>query len=63
MKLLSGVAIINDSIGKRVVYTYSEIDETGNLLDSNKKESFIAIDEETKFAIQKLEDLIKARLV
>lgn len=63
MKLLSGVAIINDSIGKRVVYTYSEIDETGNLLDSNKKESFIAIDEETKIAIQQLEDLIKTRLV
>jgi len=63
MKLLSGMAIINDSIGKRVVYTYSEIDETGNLLDSNKKESFIAIDEETKNAIQQLEDMIKTRLL
>ena len=62
MKILTGFAIINDRNGKRVTYTYDIIDDKGNIQDSNKKQSFIVLDENMKDIIYDLEQLIENRL-
>ena len=53
-KVLQGFAIVNSNIGKTLVYTYSEIDEKGNIVKSNIKETIAIVDE--------LEEKINARL-
>lgn len=62
MKILTGYAVIKDSVGYRITYTYSEIDEQGTITSSNKKESYIVLDTETKTLIEQLENKIKERL-
>ena len=62
MKLLSGFAVINDTIGKRITYTYTEVDETGNVLKQNVKESYLVLDDDTKNLITQLENKINERL-
>ncbi|MDB1931667.1 hypothetical protein PMY12_14870 [Clostridium tertium] len=62
MKILTGFAVIKDSIGYRITYTYSEVDEKGIIIASNSKESFIVMDEEVKGLIGKLEAKIAERL-
>lgn len=62
MKILTGYAVIKDAIGHRITYTYSEVDEQGTITSSNKKESFIVLDTETKTLIEQLENKIKERL-
>ncbi|MBO0558995.1 hypothetical protein EXQ37_03930 [Clostridium botulinum] len=60
MKRLTGTAIINTAEGKRIAFTYSEIDEeTGAIIEDNKKESFIALDENFLNTIQQVENYIK----
>ena len=46
-KLLTGIAIVYDSIGKKIVYTYSTIDSEGHIKDVQTKESYIPRDKET----------------
>lgn len=62
MKILTGFAIINDRNGKRVTYTYDILDERGNVIDSNKKESYVVLDDETKSAINTLEMIVEGRM-
>ncbi|HBJ2615500.1 TPA: hypothetical protein LA742_004024 [Clostridium botulinum] len=60
MKRLTGVAIINRAEGKRVAYTYSEVDEnTGDIIQDNIKQSFIALDDEFLKAIKAVEDYVE----
>ncbi|GAA0062769.1 TPA: hypothetical protein PTV43_000087 [Clostridium botulinum] len=60
MKRLTGTAIINTAEGKRIAFTYSEIDEeTGSIIEDNKKESFIALDNEFLNTIHQVENYIK----
>ncbi|WP_300384310.1 hypothetical protein [Clostridium sp.] len=63
MKILTGFAVIKDSVGNRITYTYSDVDELGTIVSSNNKESFIVLDVETKSLITSLEDKINQRLV
>lgn len=62
MKILTGYAVIKDSVGYRITYTYSEIDEQGTIISSNKKESFIVLEVDTKDLVQGLENKISERL-
>ncbi|MDB1943749.1 hypothetical protein PMY73_07005 [Clostridium tertium] len=62
MKILTGYAVIKDSVGYRITYTYSEIDEQGTITSSNKKESYIVLDDDTKNLIKQLENKITERL-
>lgn len=62
MNILTGFAVIKDAVGNRITYTYSEVDEQGTITSSNKKESFIVLDAETKSLIEQLENKIKERL-
>lgn len=62
MKILTGFAVLNDRNGKRITYTYDVVDEMGSVTESNNKESYIVLDEETKSAISALEQLIENRM-
>ncbi len=62
MKILTGFAVLNDRNGKRITYTYDVVDETGSVTESNNKESYIVLDEETKSAISALEQLVENRM-
>ena len=62
MKILTGFAVIKDSVGNRITYTYSEVNEDGTIVSSNNKESFIVLDNETNNLISQLEDKIKTRI-
>lgn len=62
LKILTGFAIINDRNGKRVTYTYDILDERGNVLDSNKKESYVVLEDESKSAIDTLESIVENRM-
>lgn len=62
MKILTGFAIINDTAGKRVSYTFSEVDSTGKFIRQNVKENFIILDEETNDLVLQVERKIKERL-
>lgn len=62
MKILTGFAIVNDRNGKRVTYTYDVVDDKGNIKDSNKKESYIILDNETKNIVENLEETIENRM-
>jgi hypothetical protein len=62
MKKLTGFAIVNCEVGKKVAFTYSEIDADGNIGKSNVKESFVAVDETLLSSIQVIEDSIKTRI-
>lgn len=62
MKILTGFAILNDRNGKRITYTYDKVDERGNVIDSNIKESYVVLGNETLDAIGVLEDIVEARM-
>lgn len=62
MKVLTGFAIIKDSVGNRISYAISEVNENGIIISSNNKESFVVLDNETNNIISKLEEKIKERL-
>lgn len=62
MKILTGFAVVKDSVGNRITFTTSEVDETGTIVSSNNKESFIVLDTETNNLILQLENKIKERI-
>lgn len=49
MRLLSSFMALSVNGGDRISYTYDTVDdETGNVIDSNTKESFFIVDEELR---------------
>lgn len=62
MKILTGFAVIKDSVGHRVTYTYSNVDEQGTITSSNNKESFVVMDSEVQNLIEGIESKILERL-
>lgn len=61
-KILTGYAVIKDSEGYRITYSYSIVNEYGTIVKSNVKESFIVLDTNTKNLITQLEAKIEQRL-
>lgn len=60
IKRLTGIAVINRAEGKRIAYTYSELDpNTGDIIQDNVKNSFIVLDDEFLKAIKSVEDYVK----
>lgn len=62
MKILTSFSVISAPEGKRVSYTYSELDANGNLVKSNVRESFIAMDADLLTKITDLENIINLRI-
>lgn len=55
---LTGIALMTTGEGDRVAYTYSVIDEEGNLISPNNKGNFIALDAELINHIQAIRDFV-----
>jgi len=58
MLMLTGTAIVTTAEGKRLTYSYSEVDENGTIVKSNAKRSFVAVDPELKSIIEQLESKV-----
>ena len=60
MKQLSSFMVLNVNGGDRVSYTYDEIDpETGDMVSSNNKESFFAVDGELRGHIEAVREFVR----
>ncbi len=62
MLMLTGIAIVTTAEGKRLTYSFSEIDENGTITKSNAKRSFVAVDQELKDIIEQLENKVSAHM-
>ena len=62
MKRITGFAVVNCEVGKKIAFTYTVLDDSGNTTKSNTKESFAVVDEAILTAIQIIEDNINTRL-
>lgn len=61
-KIITGIAIVYDSVGKKIVYTYSTVEEDGNIKDVQGKESYLPRDQQTLDILTNLESEIYKRL-
>lgn len=59
MKQLSSFMVFNVNGGNRISYTYDELDNQGNILSQNKKESFYIVDNELLNDIEKIRNYIR----
>lgn len=60
MKQLSSFLVLNVSGGDRISFTYDEIDgNTGELTNSNVKESFFVVDDGLREHIELIRDYIR----
>lgn len=55
---ITGYAFIETSEGLRVAYTYSKIDENGNVTVSNARGSYIDLTDDTKNFLKKMNEAI-----
>lgn len=60
MKKLTSFTKLTTGEGMRISFTYSEIDDSGNLTSQNNKKSFIAVDEGVIAQVQAIEQYINA---
>ncbi|MBQ1293383.1 MAG: hypothetical protein IIY21_05055 [Clostridiales bacterium] len=59
IKQLASFAVLNVNGGYRVTYTYDEINaDTGDLISSNNKGSFYAVDKDLKNEIEAIREYI-----
>ena len=61
MKVITSFTSHKTAEGERISYTYSIIDESGNLVKSNTRESCILIDEVIISKIKDINDFLLAR--
>ncbi len=60
MKQLSSFLALSVNGGDRISYTYDTIDPaTGDVIDSNTKESFFVVDEELRSHVEAVRDYIR----
>ena len=62
MKKLTGIAVVPSAEGKRIAYTYSELNDAGEVTSAGNKGNFIAVDGELLAAIGVLEGAAEAHL-
>ena len=60
IKQLASFAVLNVNGGYRVTYTYDEVDaETGDMISSNNKGNFYAVDPTLKSEINRIREYIQ----
>lgn len=59
MKKLTSFTHLVTGEGDRIAYTYSEIDENGNLVSQNNKGNFIVLDDALQEHINEISSYIK----
>lgn len=58
VKVLTSFTKFTTGEGERITYTFSEVSNDGRLLSQNKKENFIAVDEELQKHIAAIDKYI-----
>ena len=62
MKQISGFSVVSINGGNRVSYTYDEIDDSsGELLSTNNRKSFYAVDQELNDRIECIRKFVNSR--
>ncbi len=61
MKKLTSFTELTTGEGSRIAYTYSEIDEDGNLVAQNKKGNFVVVNSDVQDAIALIRAFISER--
>lgn len=61
-QVLTSFAVVSTGEGKRLSYTYSVIEENGDLRQSNLRKSFIALEPDTLAHIAALEQTVAERM-
>ncbi|SHK33372.1 hypothetical protein [Hespellia stercorisuis] len=62
MKILRAFQVINRDGTKTVSATYNEVDENGNIIKENAKDSFYAVDATLTNHLTAIEDYINSRM-
>lgn len=62
MKKVTGISFVRTAEGLRVAYAYSEIDNNGNVVESNNRGSYINVDDATEEFVSNLEKEIRKRI-
>lgn len=62
MRVLTSFTAHSTGEGQRISYTYSEIDETGKLIQQNVRENFIVVDDDLQAHVDAIKDSISERL-
>lgn len=61
MKKLTSFTHLVTGEGDRIAYTYSEIDDSGNLISQNNKGNFVAVDTDMIAHIRAIQESIKEK--
>ena len=56
MKIVTSATVFRDSLGMRLSFTYSEVDEQGHIINDNNRENRMITDSAT---IGKAEDILQ----
>ena len=59
MRMLSSFVVLNIEGGDRVSFTYNETNESGDIVSTNNKKSFFAVDSELKSHITAIREYIE----
>lgn len=62
MKKVTSFTAHQTAEGMRITYTYSIIDEQGNVVKSNARATLIVMDEDIQKAIASIDDFLLARI-
>lgn len=62
MKRLTTFANLTTAEGERIAYTYSEIDESGEIISQNNKGNFVLLDKEMLEHLKILRAFIEERI-
>ena len=58
MKKLTSFTKLTTGEGKRVAFTFSEVDDRGRLISQNNKGNFVLVDDEIKAKVNDIERFI-----
>ncbi len=61
MKRLTSFTHLTTGEGDRIAYTYSEVDDAGNLISQNNKGNFVAIDSSLIAHIRAIQEFIQEK--
>ena len=61
-KKVTGISFVRTAEGLRIAYAYSEIDDKGNVTESNKRGSYINVSDDIEKFVSNLEKEIKERI-
>lgn len=62
MKKVTGVSFVHAPEGLRVAYSYSELDDNGNVISSNNRSSYINTDDDVAEFVMNIESKILERI-